>query len=87
MRRSPPRNSGITIKEIKLSADEMPFVEYLQALQPNVIHMHYWGDCDEPWYDQTMRAAQQLGIPVIQNINTPRCALLVALHQALRIRQ
>ncbi|QXZ16166.1 glycosyltransferase [Pseudomonas sp. AO-1] len=67
----PAAYSGITIKEIKLSADEMPFVEYLQALQPDVIHMHYWGDCDEPWYDQTMRAAQQLGIPVIQNINTP----------------
>ncbi|WGT34102.1 glycosyltransferase [Pseudomonas atacamensis] len=68
---TPAAYSGITIKEIKLSADEMPFVEYLQALQPEVIHMHYWGDCDEPWYDQTMRAAQQLGIPVIQNINTP----------------
>ncbi|MCR8935505.1 MULTISPECIES: glycosyltransferase [unclassified Pseudomonas] len=67
----PAAYSGITIKEIKLSADEMPFVEYLQAVQPEVIHMHYWGDCDEPWYDQTMRAAQQLGIPVIQNINTP----------------
>jgi glycosyltransferase involved in cell wall biosynthesis/ubiquinone/menaquinone biosynthesis C-methylase UbiE len=68
---TPAAYSGITIKEIKLSADEMPFVEYLQALQPEVIHMHYWGDCDEPWYDQTMRAAQLLGIPVIQNINTP----------------
>ncbi|MCX4219525.1 MULTISPECIES: glycosyltransferase [unclassified Pseudomonas] len=68
---NPAAYSGITIKEIKLSADEAPFVEYLQTLQPDAIHMHYWGDCDEPWYDQTMRAAQQLGIPVIQNINTP----------------
>jgi glycosyltransferase involved in cell wall biosynthesis len=68
---TPAAYSGITIKEIKLSADETPFVEYLQELQPDAIHMHYWGDCDEPWYDQTMRAADQLNIPVIQNINTP----------------
>jgi len=67
----PAAYSGIIVKEIKLSSDEQPFVEYLESLQPDVIHMHYWGDCDEPWYDQAMHAAQQLNVPVIQNINTP----------------
>ncbi|MCL5230526.1 glycosyltransferase [Pseudomonas nunensis] len=68
---TPAAYAGITVKEIKLSSDEQPFVQYLESLQPDIIHMHYWGDCDEPWYDQAMLAAQQLNIPVIQNINTP----------------
>lgn len=68
---TPAAYKGITVKEIKLSPDESPFVEYLKSLEPDAIHMHYWGDCDQPWYDQTMHAAQQLNIPVIQNINTP----------------
>jgi len=44
--------------------------------------MHYWGDCDQPWYDQAMHAAQLLNIPVIQNINTP-----VAPHKSPAIKR
>ena len=35
------------------------------------MHVHYWGDCDESWYAKTIEAANSLGLPVIENINTP----------------
>jgi len=36
-----------------------------------LIHIHYWGDCDQSWYAHAFKAAEILGIPVIENINTP----------------
>jgi glycosyltransferase involved in cell wall biosynthesis/ubiquinone/menaquinone biosynthesis C-methylase UbiE len=67
----PPAYVGIPIEEIRFPNDEQPFVEMYKALKPDFIHMHYWGDCDEPWYAKAVRGAEVLGIPVIQNINTP----------------
>jgi glycosyltransferase involved in cell wall biosynthesis/ubiquinone/menaquinone biosynthesis C-methylase UbiE len=67
----PPAYVGIPIEEIRFPNDEQPFVDMYNALKPDFIHMHYWGDCDEPWYAKAVRGAEVLGIPVIQNINTP----------------
>lgn len=39
--------------------------------QPDIVHVHYWGDVDTPWYSKVFEAAEKYGVPVIQNINTP----------------
>jgi glycosyltransferase involved in cell wall biosynthesis/ubiquinone/menaquinone biosynthesis C-methylase UbiE len=68
---TPAAYIGIPIDEIRFPNDEAPFIEAFKEIRPDFIHMHYWGDCDEPWYAKSVRAAEILGIPVIENINTP----------------
>lgn len=62
---------GIPVEEVRFPDDEAPFVKLFEEIRPDFIHMHYWGDCDEPWYAKAVQAAEVIGIPVIQNINTP----------------
>jgi glycosyltransferase involved in cell wall biosynthesis len=38
---------------------------------PHVVHVHYWGDVDEPWYKPFFEMAAELSCPIVQNINTP----------------
>lgn len=68
---SPPAYTGLDIEECRFPSDETPFIKYFQRTQPDFVHIHYWGDCDEPWYAKAIEAARQLGLPVIENINTP----------------
>lgn len=67
----PPAYGHIDIEEYRYPEDEKPFVAYLRSIKPALVHVHYWGDCDELWYVKAITAAEQLGIPVIENINTP----------------
>ena len=68
---SPPAYVGVEIDECPLSPTIEPFVEYFKRTVPDIVHVHYWGDCDEPWYAKAIEAANSLGLPVIENINTP----------------
>lgn len=68
---NPPAYIGLNIEEIRDSNDVTPFIDYFKRIQPDFIHMHYWGDVDEPWYTKAVEAAHALNVPVIENINTP----------------
>jgi glycosyltransferase involved in cell wall biosynthesis len=68
---SPPAYVGLNITELRFSVDEQPFVEYFAQTKPALIHVHYWGGSDKLWYVKALKAAEQLGIPVVENINTP----------------
>jgi len=67
----PPAYLGINIEECRFPIDSAPFIEYFERQAPDFIHVHYWGDVDEPWYAKAIEAAKILNIPVIENINTP----------------
>ena len=67
----PPAYTGLEITEYRHPEDEAVFVEHFQRVRPAFIHMHYWGDCDEPWYAKAVTAAERLCIPMIENVNTP----------------
>jgi glycosyltransferase involved in cell wall biosynthesis/SAM-dependent methyltransferase/predicted nucleic acid-binding Zn-ribbon protein len=67
----PPAYVGVDIEECRFPQDIGPLVAYFQRTRPDVVHVHYWGDCDEPWYAKVIEAAKHLGLPVIENINTP----------------
>jgi glycosyltransferase involved in cell wall biosynthesis len=62
---------GVDITECRFPANLKPFLKYFSRIKPALIHVHYWGDCDEYWYSKAFDAAAQLGIPVVENINTP----------------
>lgn len=66
-----PAYRGLEITELRHADNEQPFVKHFSSIKPVLIHMHYWGDCDEPWYAKAIRATEQLGIPVVENVNTP----------------
>ncbi|ARP84087.1 hypothetical protein CAL12_26910 [Bordetella genomosp. 8] len=67
----PPAYVGIPVHEIRSRDSVEPFIAYLREHRPDLIHVHYWGDVDEPWYAQAFAAAESLGIGVIENVNTP----------------
>jgi glycosyltransferase involved in cell wall biosynthesis len=68
---SPAAYMGLDIEECRFPTDEAPFIEYFRRVQADFVHVHYWGDCDEPWYAKAIAASAQLGLPVIENVNTP----------------
>lgn len=68
---NPPAYIGLDIEEQRDRHDITLFINYLKRRQPDFVHVHYWGDVDEPWYAQAIEAARILDIPVIENINTP----------------
>ena len=67
----PPAYIGLEISEYRYPGDKESFISHLARVKPIFIHVHYWGDCDEPWYATAISAAEELKIPVIENINTP----------------
>ncbi len=68
---NPPAYIGMSIEEQRDCNDITPFINYFERTKPDFVHAHYWGDVDEPWYAQAIEAARVLGIPVIENVNTP----------------
>ena len=52
-------------------ADSAAFMVLLRRRKPDLLHVHYWGDIDKPWYDALFDAAKAVGCRTIQNINTP----------------
>jgi glycosyltransferase involved in cell wall biosynthesis len=46
----------------------------LKKKKTALLHIHYWGDCDESWYRFFFDAADKLDCRLIENINTPVAA-------------
>jgi glycosyltransferase involved in cell wall biosynthesis len=43
----------------------------IEDYDPDLVHIHYWGDCDEPWYAAVYALIKDRRCRVIENINTP----------------
>jgi glycosyltransferase involved in cell wall biosynthesis len=46
-------------------------VDLMRKFDPELVHIHYWGDVDIGWYEKVFDAARKLNIKVVLNINTP----------------
>ena len=68
---NPPAYVGLEIEKCRFPKDSTPFLEYFRRNRPDFVHVHYWGETDKPWYAKAIEAAETLGIPVIENVNTP----------------
>lgn len=65
---APSAYQGIAVCE---SRNPYEIVAFLKKFQPDVLHVHYWGDVDFGWYDKVFRAAEEVGCRVVENVNTP----------------
>lgn len=68
---NPPAYVGLKISELRSPRDSHTFVQHFLQAKPVLIHVHYWGEVDESWYAMAISAAETLGIPVVENVNTP----------------
>ncbi|MBE0555836.1 MAG: glycosyltransferase family 4 protein [Proteobacteria bacterium] len=44
---------------------------FLREKEAKILHVHYWGEDNKPWYASVFGAADLYSCPVIENINTP----------------
>ena len=65
----PPAYVGPRVDVLTIAEAERGFARHMA--DASLIHVHYWGDIDEPWYRKAFEAAERLGCPVIENVNTP----------------
>lgn len=69
-----PRNghhSGVPIAICPQPASIEMLTRIISAYAPHILHVHYWGDVDKPWYDAVIAAAKSAGVKIVLNVNTP----------------
>ena len=79
---NPPAYTEVDITEYRSPQSDQVFLDHFTRVQPAFIHVHYWGDYDEPWYVKAFSAAERLQIPIVENINTP-----VAPHLSMSVQR
>ena len=67
----PPAYVGVDLVELRSHHDAAAIDRVVASFRPDIVHVHYWGESDAPWYRQVFDAATRPGIRVVQNINTP----------------
>lgn len=70
----PPSYTGVRVHEYRMDESKQVsqrVFRYLCEFKPSICHVHYWGELDRSWYEAVMKAADQFGCHVIENINTP----------------
>ncbi len=68
---APPSYLGVNIHDFPQLTSPDKAIKFLEKYQPNLLHVHYWGECDKGWYEQVFWAGKEYGCKVIENINTP----------------
>jgi len=64
-------HQGMTITLAPKPASRHVVRRAFSRFRPHIVHVHYWGDVDEPWYKIIFETAAEFGCPIVQNINTP----------------
>ncbi len=64
-------HDGMTIRLLPQPASPHQARSVFSRFRPHIVHVHYWGDVDEPWYRVIFEMAAEFGCPVVQNVNTP----------------
>jgi glycosyltransferase involved in cell wall biosynthesis len=62
---------GIPVTQIAERESHEPMLAAIREFKPDLVHVHYWGDCDTPWYERAFEAARIARCPIIENVNTP----------------
>jgi len=47
------------------------FAALLAQRKPDIVHVHYWGLTDDPWYRAAIDTAATAACKIVENINTP----------------
>jgi glycosyltransferase involved in cell wall biosynthesis len=65
------RHQGMNIAVVPRPAPRFDIRRIFTSFNPHIVHIHYWGDVDDPWYRPFFEMAAELGCPILQNVNTP----------------
>lgn len=71
-----PAYYGLPVFDFSGLASAQEFAKFLKEQQADLLHVHYWGECDESWYRKIFTATELYSCPVIENINIPVSAYL-----------
>jgi len=69
---------GLPVFDFSGLTKAQEFARFLEEQQADLLHVHYWGECDAGWYRKIFAAADIYLCPVIENINIPVSAYLHA---------
>jgi glycosyltransferase involved in cell wall biosynthesis len=64
-------HKGMSIDVVRKPNSHRLVRSIFSRFQPHIVHVHYWGDVDEPWYKTIFEIAAEYGCPIAQNVNTP----------------
>ena len=67
----PPAYVGPQVTVLAGDAPAHAFRGHFARNKPDLVHVHYWGEGDEPWYRRAFNGVDALECPVIENVNTP----------------
>lgn len=71
-------HDGLTVHKVSLDAIDM-IQPILSQFEPDLVHVHYWGLSDDPWYWAALEQIKQYRkVPVVENVNTPIKPLISA---------
>jgi len=68
--------SDLPVFDFSRLASPEEFANFLEEQQAELLHVHYWGECDANWYQKIFLATEIYPCPIIENINIPVAAHL-----------
>jgi 2-polyprenyl-3-methyl-5-hydroxy-6-metoxy-1,4-benzoquinol methylase/glycosyltransferase involved in cell wall biosynthesis len=68
-------HEGIAVHHLP-SPDQAGMAALLDEIRPDLVHVHYWGLTDDPWYHAALAALRGRGVAALQNVNTPVAPLV-----------
>jgi len=71
-------HENMVVHHFPAPLDQPALAEMFATRKPDIVHIHYWGLTDTPWYRTVLRTAASAGCAVVQNINTPIAPMLDA---------
>jgi len=72
----PPAYRGIPVHDFSRLEKPGDVAAFLRDRQVSLVHLHYWGECDEGWYRLVLEGLRGLPVRVIENVNTPVAPLV-----------
>lgn len=65
------RHEGMVLHHVPLGSPRAAFDNLLASVRPDLVHFHYWGEGDQPWYEAALAAARATPAVLVENVNTP----------------
>ncbi|MDI4663234.1 glycosyltransferase family 4 protein [Xanthobacter autotrophicus] len=65
------RHEGMVLHHLPLGSPPAAFTDLLSSVRPDIVHLHYWGESDRPWYEAALAAARESDAVLVENVNTP----------------
>jgi glycosyltransferase involved in cell wall biosynthesis len=68
---TPLAYAGVVLHDFSGDVAEERIEAFLKKKNPQILHVHYWGEGDARWYRKVFNAAEKWSGILIENVNTP----------------